>query len=602
MCLTGVDYFSTLGYQPAIAVAAAGALSPLATLVLVAVTLFAALPVYKRVASESPRGEGSIAMLEKLLPKWRGKVFVLVLLGFAATSFLITMTLSAADASAHLIENPFAPAGLQGQQVLLTVLFLGALSGVFLRGFTEAIGIAVGLVAVFLLLNLCVIVVALAQIVTQGGLAVSWWAALTTQYGNPLVMVGLAVLVFPRLALGLSGFETGVVVMPQIQGGPADTEQNPAGRIAGAHRLLTSAALIMSGFLVASSVVTTLLIPAAAFGEGGPANGRALAYLAHEYLGDGFGTVYDISTIGILWFAGASAMTGLLNLVPRYLPRYGMAPEWAKAVRPLVLVITVIAVLVTIFFEADVEAQGGAYATGVLALITSASVAVTLSARRKQQRGRALGFGIAAGVFVLTTAVNIVERPEGLKIAGCFILGIIVISFASRSRRAFELRATSIRLDEAALSFVSAQDDGDILLIAHEPKRLSRAAYRDKLEHACRVSHVPATARPLFIEVTVDDSSDFETELRVHGVVRHGYRVLEVHSSNVPNTIAAVMLHIRDVTGLMPHVYFRWTEGDPVANLFRFLFTGEGEIAPVTREVLRGAEPDVTKRPWVHVG
>ncbi|MFC3298374.1 amino acid transporter [Arthrobacter agilis] len=602
MCLTGVDYFSTLGYQPAIAAAAAGVLSPLATLILVAVTLFGALPVYKRVASESPRGEGSIAMLEKLLPKWRGKVFVLVLLGFAATSFLITMTLSAADASAHLIENPFAPAWLQGQEILLTVVFLGLLSGVFLRGFREAIGIAAGLVAIFLLLNLCVILVSAVQIVGNGGLVHGWWTALTTQHGNPLVMLGLAVLVFPRLALGLSGFETGVVVMPQIEGKPGDTEQDPAGRIVGAHRLLTTAALIMSGFLVTSSIVTTLLIPAAAFEEGGPANGRALAYLAHRYLGDGFGTAYDLSTIGILWFAGASAMTGLLNLVPRYLPRYGMAPAWAKAVRPLVLVITLIAVVVTVFFKADVEAQGGAYATGVLALITSASVAVTLSAHRRNQRGLTIGFGTATVVFVLTTAVNMIERPDGLRIAACFILGIIVISFISRSRRAFELRATSIRLDEAALSFVSSQDDGDILLIAHEPKRLSSSAYRHKLQHACAVSHFPGTARPLFIEVTVDDSSDFETELRVRGVVRHGYRVLEVHSSNVPNTIAAVMLHIRDITGLMPHVYFRWTEGDPVANLFKFLFTGEGEIAPVTREVLRAAEPDVTRRPWVHVG
>ncbi|WP_422391988.1 amino acid transporter [Arthrobacter sp. N1] len=602
MCLTGVDYFSTLGYQPAIAAAAAGVLSPLATLILVAVTLFGALPVYKRVASESPRGEGSIAMLEKLLPKWRGKIFVLVLLGFAATSFLITMTLSAADASAHLVENPFAPSWLHGQEILITVIFLVLLSAVFLRGFREAIGIAVAIVAVFLVLNLVVVIVSVRQIMAQDGVVTNWWTALTTQHGNPLVMVGLAVLIFPRLALGLSGFETGVVVMPQIDGRPGDTEEDPAGRIAGAHKLLTSAALIMSGFLIASSFVTTLLIPAAAFEEGGPANGRALAYLAHLYLGDGFGTAYDISTISILWFAGASAMTGLLNLVPRYLPRYGMAPAWAKAVRPLVLVITLIAIIVTFFFRADVEAQGGAYATGVLALITSASVAVTLSAHRKHQRGLTLGFGIATVVFVLTTAVNMIERPDGLKIALFFILGIIVISFVSRSRRAFELRATSIRMDEAALSFVSAQDDGDILLIAHEPKRLSSAAYRHKLQHACAVSHFPVASRPLFIEVTVDDSSDFETELRVRGVVRHGYRILEVHSSNVPNTIAAVMLHIRDVTGLMPHVYFRWTEGDPVANLFKFLFTGEGEIAPVTREVLRGAEPDVTKRPWVHVG
>ena len=602
MCLTGVDYFSTLGYQPAIAAAAAGVLSPIATLILVAVTLFGALPVYKRVASESPRGEGSIAMLEKLLPKWRGKVFVLVLLGFAATSFLITMTLSAADASAHLVENPFAPTWLHGQEILITVVFIALLSAVFLRGFREAIGIAVAIVAVFLVLNLVVVVVSVAQIIEQDGIVTDWWTALNTQHGNPLIMVGLAVLIFPRLALGLSGFETGVVVMPQIDGKPGDTEENPAGRIAGAHKLLTSAALIMSGFLIASSFVTTLLLPAEAFEEGGPANGRALAYLAHLHLGDGFGTVYDISTISILWFAGASAMTGLLNLVPRYLPRYGMAPAWAKAVRPLVLVITVIAILVTFFFKADVEAQGGAYATGVLALITSASVAVTLSAHRRHQRGLTIGFGIATVVFVLTTAVNMIERPDGLKIATFFILGIIVISIISRSRRAFELRATSIRLDEAALSFVSSQEDGDILLIAHEPKRLSASAYRHKLQHACAVSHIPNTARPLFIEVTVDDSSEFETELRVRGVMRHGYRILEVHSTNVPNTIAAVMLHIRDITGLMPHVYFRWTEGDPVANLFKFLITGEGEIAPVTREVLRAAEPDVTRRPWVHVG
>ncbi|NWL11384.1 amino acid transporter [Paenarthrobacter nitroguajacolicus] len=602
MCLTGLDYFSTLGYQPAIAALAAGLLSPLATLLLVLATLAGALPVYRRVAKESPRGEGSIAMLERLLPRWGGKLFVLALLGFAATDFMITITLSAADATAHLIENPFAPHFLEGQQVVITLALIAGLGVVFLRGFKEAINVAVVLVAAFLALNLVVIAVSMNHLFTESRVITDWWTALTTSHGDPIMMIALALLVFPRLALGLSGFETGVAVMPQIKGHATDTEANPAGRIKGAHKLLTTAAIIMSSFLITSSFTTVMLIPAAEFQDGGKAEGRALAYLAHKFLGDGFGTVYDVSTIAILWFAGASAMAGLLNLVPRYLPRYGMAPAWARALRPLVLVFTVIAFIVTIIFQADVNAQGGAYATGVLVLITSASIAVTLSARRKKQRAQVIGFGLISLVFVYTTVVNSIERPDGLKIAALFILGIMVVSFTSRMRRAFELRATHIKMDEKALEFTANASEGPVRIIAHEPKHLSASRYREKLQHAQQASHLPVDCDAVFIEVIVDDSSDFEQELQVVGKLRHGFKILEVHSNNVPNTVAAVLLHIRDVTGFMPHIYFRWTEGNPISNLSKFLFFGEGEIAPVTREVLREAEPDITRRPWVHVG
>nr|WP_236940926.1 amino acid transporter [Frondihabitans sp. 762G35] len=602
MCLTGVDYFSTLGYQPAIAAVAAGLLSPFATLVLIGLTLLGALPVYRRVARESFKGEGSIAMLERLLPWWGGKLFVLVLLGFAATDFMITITLSAADASAHAIENPFAPSWFHGAQVPITLFLILLLAIVFLRGFKEAIGIAVVLVGVYLVLNAVVIGVTLVSALSQPIVIGNWWEALTRQYSSPFLAVGVSLLVFPKLALGLSGFETGVAVMPQISGAKEDTPKSPLGRIRGAQRLLTTAAIIMSVFLLTSSFATTLLIPQKEFEQGGAANGRALAYLAHEYLGNGFGTVYDVSTIFILWFAGASAMAGLLNLVPRYLPRYGMAPLWARAVRPLVLVFAAIAFIVTLAFDANVDKQGGAYATGVLVLITSASIAVFLSCRHKKQRKRTIGFAVISAVFVYTTILNIIERPEGVRIAALFILGILIVSVVSRIHRALQLRATSVSLDSQALSFVTedADESGRVILIANEPDDGSLAEYKQKAKDERRFSGIPQRSPVIFVEVWPADSSNFEEDLEVRGELVHGYRVLRVNSGNIPNTLATILLEVRDVTGVVPDIYFEWTEGNPISNFLKFLVTGGGEVAPVTREVLRRAEPDRKRRPDVH--
>ena len=600
MCLTGVDYFSTLAYQPGIAFLAAGTLSPIATLILVLVTVFGALPMYNRVAEMSPFGQGSILMLENLLPRWKGKAVVLFLLGFAATSFVITITLSAADAAAHIVENPLVPSWLH-HPIPVTLVLLVALGAIFLQGFSDAIIVAVVLVIVYLSLNVVVVVDGLRAIAAHPEMLSTWKASLLQQHGNLLLIGAMALLLFPKLALGLSGFETGVAVMPLVRGDASDTEERPAGRIRNTKKLLRTAALIMSVMLIGSSFVTALLIPADAFQPGGPAEGRALAYLAHQRFGPAFGTVYDISTIAILWFAGASALAGLLNLVPRYLPQYGMAPEWTRANRPLVIVITGITIIVTLVFRADVEAQGGAYATGVLVLMGSAALAVAISAWH--MRERQVPFLAIAVVFAYTTVTNMVERPEGIKIASLFILGIVISSLISRAARSTELRVHGFELDAAAQGFITDADrSGAIRIVANRPDDGSLREYEDKVREARNSHHLTADDHLLFLEVRPGDASQFTDVLEVQGVQVGPYRVLRCESPAIPNAIAALLLHIRDRTGRLPHAYFGWTEGNPITYVLKFLAFGEGDTAPVTREVLRKSEPDPLRRPRVHVG
>lgn len=618
MCLTGVDYFSTLGYQPGIAVLAAGILSPIATLVLIALTLFGALPVYRRIAALSPHGQGSISLLEELLPRWRGKALVLVLLGFAATDFVITITLSAADATEHIIHNPFAPRAID-HPVGVTLVLLVALAAVFLKGFREALGLAVVIVAGYLACNVIVLAVELWTVLHHPEYFANWRSAMFATHGEPLTMVAVALLVFPKLALGLSGFETGVAVMPLVSGGPGETDAVPAGRIRNTGRLLTTAAVIMSVLLLASSVAVTLNIPAEAFAEGGAARGRAIAYLAHRDLGVAFGTTYDLLTIAILWFAGASAMAGLLTLIPKYLPRYGMAPDWVRASRPLVLIILLVTCVVTLAFDASVEAQGGAYATGVLVLMTSAALATTIDAARR--RGHAWAFAIITLVFAYTTIDNVIERPDGIRIASLFIAAIVVLSLTSRVLRSTELRIARVRFDETATEWLTSTTAPTMRVIAHRPDMVDEAGapaspevaagaatglvrqYDAKWREARATHNLESLNNVLFLEVQPGDASRFVDDvLDVHGVQVGPYRVLRCRSAAVPNAIAALLLHIRDATGRVPHAYFGWTEGNPVAYLLKFVALGEGDTAPVTREVLRQAEADPQWRPRIHLG
>ncbi|HEY9392673.1 MAG TPA: amino acid transporter, partial [Nocardioides sp.] len=265
--------------------------------------------------------------------------------------------------------------------------------------------------------------------------------------------------------------------------------------------------------------------------------------------------------------------------------------------------ISAAAFLITWIFDADVDAQGGAYATGVLVLMLSAAVAVTLAARKAGQRVRTVLFGLIAAVFAYTTVSNVIERPDGVKIAACFIAAIIGVSLVSRIMRSFELRVTGVELDKKAETFLRECARRQIRLIANEHEGTEGPEeYEDKLRQMVLDNDLADDGDIIFVEVLVTDPSDFEGTLKVRGEVGGRRRVLRLEAPAVPNALAAVLLHVRDVTGVVPHIYFEWTEGNPAVNLLRFLFIGVGEVAPTTREILRRAEPDRSRRPHVHVG
>lgn len=673
MCLTGVDYFSTLGYQPSIAVEAAGVLAPIATIILVLVTLLGALPVYIYVAKHSPHGQGSIGMLEKLVSGWWGKTFVLVLLGFAATDYVITKTLSTADAAEHIISNPkffkdFTPpekptpeqqveydeavkASRVKWQIGLTIGLLLALGAMFLRGFREVIGVAVAIVGVYLLLSGIIIGLSVIYLLNHPHYISDWWDHIqqghwylheppwkTTEFWG---LIAIGAILFPKLALGLSGFETGVAVMGHVKGDATDTQQTPQGRIRNTRKLLVTAAIIMSIGLIGSSFVVAMLIPpsdlvyvsrdgtfpkhpvtgqelteaeAKLILKKPPAKDRALAFIAHgeggtdkisPLFGEVFGTIYDISTVIILWFAGASAMAGLLNLVPQYLPRYGMAPEWTRASRWLVILFTGVNIVVTVLFRANVDDQGGAYATGVLVLITSACIATVIGKYRqatgKWWRKISIPYSLVMLVFVYTTIANIIEKPSGIKIAFFFIIAIVITSLLSRVFRARELRFIGFNFVDEQSRFLweSIRASEWPILVPHRPGKRSLA----EKEVVIRREHrLPDNMPILFIEVELHDASDFYQQPNLQVLSEEGRYMLKItNSASIAHTLAAVVLELAKV-GKPPEIHFGWTEESPVAGMIGFLLFGEGNVPWMVHELISKAEPDVAKRPAVMIG
>lgn len=583
--LTGVDYFSTLGYQPGIALLAAGVLSLPATAILVAVTLFGAVPTYAAVARRSYAGQGSIALLEHVLSGWKSKIFVLVLIGFGATDFVITMTLSAADAAVHAIANPYLHPLVGNAQMSVTLGLLLLLAFIFWLGFKEAIGFARMVAIPFLLLNLVVVVRGLWEVFLHPEMIHRWTFHLH-QHGDWMGIFLFSALIFPKLALGLSGFETGVAVMPLVDGQQDQAGSVPSGRIRNTRKLLVTAALIMSGMLLLSSFVTTLLIPEAEYRTGGPAAGRAISYLAHGLLGNVFGAVFDLSTIAILWFAGASAMTGLVNLIPRYLPRFGMAPDWVAFRRPLVLVLLAINVVITLIFRANVEAQSGAYATGVLVLMLSSAVAVTLTSFKEgglRHPAKILAgfyFFLVSLVFLYTLGANVVERTDGILIGSCFILLLLLASAISRYQRAKEMRISDFAfVDHESSDLWQTIVGGKVNLIPDsEPSAEYPTALGKKIG-----SYFKLEGRLAFLHVNlIDNRSEFLARLRAKVRKEDDHFIIEVYGAvAIANTIAYVSELLQPIT-----IVVGLTNRNLMKQSLSYMFWGEGETGLMLYAIL----------------
>jgi hypothetical protein len=245
-----------------------------------------------------------------------------------------------------------------------------------------------------------------------------------------------------------------------------------------------------------------------------------------------------------------------------------------------------------------VDAQGGAYATGVLVLITSAAVAVTIALWNKWLRWPFLSVSL---MFLYTTVANINERPEGIRISAFFIGAMVVTSVVSRALRSTELRIYGVEFDEQARAMLSNDEDQVIRLIAHRPRVDTEAAF-DEIDNKVRQRYgLSPEERLYFLAVLRGDASQFEDTLRVTGHRLGRHAVLQAQSPVVANAIAALLIELEKLTGRTPHAYFRWTEGNPIGNLLRFLILGEGDVAPIAHEVLRRAIPDPKHRPVIHV-
>jgi hypothetical protein len=653
---------STLGYVPSIAFDAAGRLAPLAIAVLASITLLGALPVYCYIAGRSPNGQGSTAIIERLIPGWIGKLIILILLGFAATDLIFTRTFSAADAAEHLLHSPDSswqktldgwssswekqrndsPGWLQAvtaqwtnRQLIVTVLMLSIgviVTIIFRKGFRKRfIQLAVGTVLLYMVLNALLIAFGLYYLFDHPHLVDQWWSAVragdwhsrAVSSSGPADNGDLAqsaLTLFPRVALGLSGFEMAMLLMPLVRGRPDDDAARPRGRIHNTRKLLVVSALLMSTYLLSASFVTTVLIPPDAFRTSGQASNRALAYLAHggqmvgspagehlaPFAGIGFGTIYDISSIVILCLAGVSVSLCLAEFVPPYLHRLGMEFEWVHKIGALIWVFTGLKIFVTIYYHASVDQQRGAYTTSVLVIFTSSAFAAWLDIWRKRA-GRAkiwrvpCWFTIVLAVFALSTFAIVEAEPGGAAISLWFIGFILVSSILTRFYRSTELRFKGFDFaDEQSRVDYEKLKTADFPILV--PYRSGQHPIEQKEKEIRERHRVPVDQPLVFVVVDIGDASDFFLRPRLRVKRENGRVVIHAASAaSVAHVIAAVALDMSRV-GMAPEVHFGWSDENPITANLHFVLFGHGNVPWMVYSLLRNSELPESQRPRVVVG
>jgi hypothetical protein len=656
LCLIGLDYFSTLAYQPSITFQAAGRLGPIATGVVVLVTLLGALPIYLYLVKRSHRGQGAIGMLERVVQGWRGKTLVLIMLGFAAVDFIMLKSISLADAAVHTLESDdpgwqqalsrlahwlqglattyFLPEiGAYFTVQLVATLLLSVIGFVFWfllkDGFNRnAIALAVPLVMLFLLLNGIVLTAGLLHLADHPEVWHDWlervqagdWGV-EPPLGHGLGWAGavlVSVLVLPKLALGLSGFEMSMVVVPQVKGDPDDPLHEPHGRIRNTRKVLIVAALIIAVFLLASSFVACLLIPPAAFMEGGRAADRAIAYLAHDgrlttgdtllsWGGAWFGSLYDTITVLVLVLAGTSVMTALASLLPQFLLRFGMDTKWSQRWGVLLMLFALVNAGVTMFYQAKVSAQRDAYAVAVLVLISCAAGVTVLNKKQignlaaGRWRPSLLFFRVVAWGFVAQSLVVTIRGFSGLAIALGFILTILALSVISRAMRADELRTIgfSFKDDHSKLLWDTLRLADFPVLVPHRPGRQERVVKERQIR---RDHQLDPHADIVFLEIEVDDPSNFYQDLLIEVVQEdHCFAIKVGRCVSVAHAIAAIALEMSRYSK-PPGLHFGWSEMNLLTSSWSYFAFGEGNVPGKVRELLLSAEPDPEKCPRVIIG